>query len=70
MLKSVKQATTVSSSPSKPRLILIPGRCVAMKPTQPEPPIGSEWESSAVILDTEPESAIGLGINHLEGQKH
>ncbi|KAK0510071.1 hypothetical protein JMJ35_007465 [Cladonia borealis] len=64
------QATTVSSSPSKPRLILIPGRCVAMKPAQPEPPVGPEWESSAVILDTEPESAIGLGIDHFEGQKH
>ena len=70
MLKFVKQATTVSSSPSKPRLIVIPGRYVAMKHAQPEPPVGPEWENSAVILDTEPESAIGLGIDNIEGQTH
>ena len=70
MLKFVKQATTVSSSPSKPRLVVTPGRYVAMKPAQPEPPVGPEWEDSAVILDTESESAIGLGIDNLEGQKH
>ena len=69
MLNSVKQATTVFSSPSKPRMILVPRRCVTMKPAQPEPPIGPEWESSAVIPDTAPESAIGLGIDDFEGQK-
>ena len=70
MLTFVKQATTLASNPSKPRLVVIPGRYVAMKPAQPEPPVGPKWESSTVILDTEPESAIGLGIDNLEGQKH
>ena len=69
MLNSVKQATTVSSSPSKPRMVFIPRRCVTMKPAQPEPPIGPEWESSAMIPDTAPESAISLGIDDFEGQK-
>ncbi len=69
MLNSVKQATTVSSSPSKPRMILIPGRRVTIKPAQPEPPVGPEWESSATIPDTAAESAIGLEIDATEGQK-
>ena len=69
MLNSVKQATTVSSSPFKPRMILIPRRCVTMKPAQPEPPVGPEWEISAMVPDTAPEPAIGLGIDEFEGQK-
>ena len=69
MLNSVKQATTVRSSPSKPRMILIPGRRVTRKPAQLEPPLSPEWESSAMITDTAPKSAIGLGIDNFGGQK-
>ena len=69
MLNSVKRATTVTSSPSKPREILISGRGVTIKPAQPEPAVCPDWESSTIVPGTAPESAIGLGIEGFEGQK-
>lgn len=69
MLNSVKRATTLTSSPSKPREILISGRGVTIKPAQPEPTVCPDWESSTIIPGTAPESAIGLGIEGFEGQE-
>ena len=69
MLNSVKRATTVTSSPSKPREILISGRSVTIKPARTEPTVCPDCESSNIVPGIAPESAIGLGIEGFEGQK-
>lgn len=69
ILNYFKRATTVTSSRSKPREILIPDWGVTIKPAQPEPAVCPDRESSTIIPGTAPESAIGLGIEGCEGQK-
>lgn len=69
MLNSVKRATTVNSSHSKPREILLSGRSVTIKPAQPEPAVYRDWENLTIVPGTAREVTIGLGIEGFEGQK-
>ena len=69
ILNSGQRVTTVTSTPSKPQEILISGQGIIIKPAQAEHAVCPDWESSTVVSGTAPESAIGLGIEGLEGQK-